>query len=167
MFSRFMKLKYQLPNQVGGVQVRGIDMTAKALVTSTNYQYHSREINLAVLDAREVHRTTPTDTIGAIQPALDFLLQKLSPKMTEPNVWLFILEDKEDVKVATRFASMNLGQYEHVLSTYVPSKAEMLNNVTNQGTALHVPLLFLFKKTNAFASAARELLKSKYDTPSN
>lgn len=87
--------------------------------------------------------------------------------MTEPNIWLFILGGKEDVKAATRFVGLNLSQYDSVISTYVPSKAEMLDNVTNRGTAPDVPHLFLFKKDSEFASSTSKCMKSKYDTPLN
>jgi hypothetical protein len=84
----------------------------------------------------------------AIDHILNFLHQKLIPKMIEPNVWLFIFEDKVDVKLTTCFATSKLEQYEYILSSYVPSRAEMLNNVTNQGNTLDVHLLFFCKKDN-------------------
>lgn len=167
MFTRFMKLKYQLPMPSGGVQMRGIDISAKAMVTSTQYHYQSRPVNLAVIDIREVPRATATNFASAIDPFLNILLQKMVPRITEPSVWLFILEDKNDVRDATCFATLRLTEYDYVLSTYVPSKAEMLNNITSRGTARDVPLLFLFKKDNDFATASRALLKSKYDTPAS
>lgn len=167
MFSRFMMLKYQLPEPPGQVQVRGIDFTAKALVTSKNYTYDERQVNLAVLDVRVIPRSKGTEGQSTIDPFLNFLVQKLETKLTEANVWLFILGGKEDVKAATRFAHMKLSGYDAVGSTYVPSRAEMLDNVTNRGTAPDVPLLFLFKKDSEFASAAQKCMKSKYDTPPN
>ncbi len=85
--------------------------------------------------------------------------------MTEPSIWLFLLFGKEDVKAATIFADEELPEYDSLLSTYVPSRAEMPNNVTNRGTAQDVTLLFLFKKENEFAIAARKCVKKKYDTP--
>ncbi len=66
MFTRFMKLKYQLLTPIGGVQVRGIDMSTKALVTSMDYQYHRRDVNLVVLDLREVQRVAPMDVIATV-----------------------------------------------------------------------------------------------------
>ena len=165
MFMRFMKLKYRLPEPAGGVKMRGLDFDAKALVTSTHYTYTPRPVNLAVLDARVIPRSPVTESRSAIDPFLDFLLEHLEPKMTEPNVWLFLLSGKEDVKAATIFAADELPEYDSQLSTYVPSKAEMLNNVTNRGTAPDVTLLFLFKKRNEFAAAARKCVKKKYDTP--
>ena len=108
-----------------------------------------------------------TETRGAIDPFLDFLRLHLEPKISDPNVWLFLLSGKDDQKAAMKFATRELPQYETTLSTYVPSKAEMLNNVTNRGTAPDVTLLFLFKKENESAKAAKKCVKKKYDTPAN
>ena len=104
---------------------------------------------------------------STLDPFLNFMFKKLEPSMSSPNVWLFILENKDDVLDATNFASSKLDQYEYVLTTYVPSKAEMLNNITTRATAPNVPLLFLFKKSNSFADSFRDLVKTKYDTPPN
>ena len=147
--------------------MRGVDFNAKALVTSSHYTYTPRPINLAVLDARVIPRSPVTKSQSAIDPFLDFLHEHLEPKMTEPNIWLFLLSRKEDIKAAKTFAAEELPEYDSRLSTYVPSKAEMLNNVTNRGTAPDVTLLFLFKKENEFATAARKCVKKKYETPAN
>jgi len=64
----------------------------------------------------------------------------MQPKMTVPNIWLFILGSKEDIKAAKSFVAFNLREYDAVFSTYVPSKAKMLDNVTNRGTAPDVTL---------------------------
>lgn len=165
MYRRFMTLKYRLPVPVGDVQVRGLDFKLKALVTSSHYTYTPRQVNLAVIDLRHVPRSPVTETRGAIDPFMDFLRQQLEPRVSTPNVWLFLLSGKEDQKAATKFAARELSQYETTLSTYVPSKAEMLNNVTNRGTAPDVTLLFLFKKGIDFAQAAKKCVKKKYDTP--
>ena len=85
--------------------------------------------------------------------------------MTRPNVWLFILRGDEDVEAANAFAASKLEQYKGNESTYVPSRAEMLDNVTSRGIAPDVPLLFLFKKGNKFATSCRALQKLKYSTP--
>jgi len=37
MFTQFMNLKYKLPDLQGGVEVCGIDIVAKALITSLPY----------------------------------------------------------------------------------------------------------------------------------
>ena len=50
MFTKFMKLKYRLPKLAGGVEIRGIDVSARALVMTSTSRYHRREVNLAVLD---------------------------------------------------------------------------------------------------------------------
>lgn len=49
------------------------------------------------------------------------------------------------------------------LTTYVPSKVEMLNNVTNRSTALDVTLLFHFE----FAKAANKCVKKQYNIPAD
>jgi hypothetical protein len=164
MFKRFMKLKYQLPEPAGGVQVRGIDIVAKALVTSSKYTYHQREVNLAVIDVREIPRVKAIQVATDVDPFLNFLADKLVPNMTEPNVWLFILGSKDDVRNAIHFASLKMKQYDCFESVYVPSRAEMLGNVTSRGAAADVPLLFLFKKDNMFATSVREFVKGKYET---
>jgi len=53
MFTRFITLKYQVPKLQGGVDIRGIDIVVKALVTSSHYKYLARELNLVVLDTRQ------------------------------------------------------------------------------------------------------------------
>lgn len=98
---------------------------------------------------------------------MKFLAKKLEPKINEPNIWVFILSTKDDMKAATSFATSRMKEYDCVQSTYVPSKAEMLNNVSNRCTAPDVPLLFLFKKDNEFATSSRKFIKSAYGTPSN
>ena len=50
MFTKFMKLKYRLPDPAGGVQIKGIDASARVLVSSPTYRYQRREVNLAILD---------------------------------------------------------------------------------------------------------------------
>jgi hypothetical protein len=165
MFQRFMKLKYQLPKHAGGVEMRGVDVINKALVTSSRYVYQQRAVNLAVLDCREILRLKGAHAVLEIDPVLNFLHQKLEPKFTEPRVWLFILDNKDDLKRATTFAAQKVRDYECVESVYVPSKAEMLGNVTSRAAAPNVPLLFLFKKWDHVASEVRNFVKEKYDTP--
>ena len=160
-------LKYRLPKPLGGVQIRGIDIKKKALVKSSHYQYHPHKVNLAVMDIREVPREKGANVTSTLDPFLNFMFKKLEPSMSSPSMWLFILENKDDVFDATNFASSKLDQYEYVLTTYVPSKAEMLNNITTRATAPNVPLLFLFKKNNSFADSCRDLVKTKYNTPPN
>ena len=41
----------------------------------------------------------------------------------------------------------------------------MLNNVSTRGTAPDVPLLFLFKRGNAYTDEARRRMKGIYTTP--
>jgi hypothetical protein len=165
MFTRFMKLKYQPSDPVGEVQVRGLDIAQKVFVTSSQYKYEPRQVNLAVVDIRESPTATATTVASGIDPFLYLLYAKMEPRMFEPKVWLFILDDKEDLRAATSFVALKLQQYEYAISTYVPSKAEMLNNVTNRGTAPDVPLLFLFKKDNDFGTASRPFMKDMYRTP--
>ena len=165
MFQKFMKLKYQLSKRSGGVQMRGMDVINKALVTSSRYKYQPRVVNLAVLDVREIPKLKGCHAAANLDPLLDFLVQKLEPKFTEPNVWLIILGNKDDVKRATAFTARKLKQYDCVESVYVPSKAEMLGNVTSRTAAPNVPLLFLFKKGNHVAAEVRNYMKDKYETP--
>ena len=84
--------------------------------------------------------------------------------MTEPKVWLFILKGKDDIKHATTFVAAHLEQYEYTLSKYIPSRAELLNRISTRATTPDVPLLFFFKKENAFADFAQPLLRGKYNT---
>ena len=165
MFNRFMKLKYQLPKLAGGVQIRGVDPDAKALVRSKAYQYVAREVNLAVMDIREVPIGKATKVLSSLDQFLEFVVKELDLAVTQPNVWLLICQDKEDVEDCTSFVVQHLKEYEHALSSYVPSKAEMLNNVSNRGKSPHVPLVFLFKKDNDFANASKAIMRSLYDIP--
>ena len=56
-------------------------------------------------------------------------------------------------------------EFDIIYSTYIPLKAEMLNNVSTCGTAPDVPLLFLFKRGNAYADEAHGRMKGVYTTP--
>ena len=163
MFMKFMKLKYRLSELGGGVEIRGVDVSARAFVMTSTSRYHHREVNLVVLDVREIPRAK--EGSNTISSFLEFLKQRLEPSMTEPNIWLFILKGKDDIKHATAFVATHLEQYEYTLSKYVPSRAELLNGISTQATAPDVPLLFLFKKENAFTDSTRPLLRGKYSTP--
>jgi hypothetical protein len=61
LYTRFMTLKYRLPDLVGGVQMRGVDWSVKALVINSNYSYTSRPVNLAMLDACVIPRSAPSN----------------------------------------------------------------------------------------------------------
>ena len=114
IFNRFMKLKYQLPKLAGGVQIRGVDPDAKALVRSKLYQYVEREVNLAMIDIWEVPRGKATKVLSDLDHFLDFVVKELDPTVTQPNVWLLICQDKEDVEDCTSFVAQHLKEYEHV-----------------------------------------------------
>ena len=64
-----------------------------------------------------------------------------------------------------KFAEIRMPEFDIMHSTYILSKAEMLNNVSTRGTAPDVPLLFLFKRGNAYADEARRRMKGVYTTP--
>ena len=155
MFQRFMKMKYQLLEHSGEVQMRGIDIAARSLVPSRHYRYLNWEVNLGVLDVRKIPRGKKTERGGDVNWFLNMLAEKLESKMTEPNVWLLIMETKEELEVTTAFVELALSAYDKVSSTYVLAKAERLNNVTNRSIAPDVPLLFLFKRENGFAESVR------------
>jgi len=61
---------------------------------------------------------------------------------TESNIWLFILDDKEDLNVALHFVVLKLTNYKCETSKYVPCKVEMLNNNMSQSATPKVQLLF-------------------------
>ena len=54
-----------------------------------------------------------------------------------------------------KFAETRMPEFDVMHSTYIPSKAEMLNNVSTRATAPDVPLLFLFKRGNVYADEGR------------
>lgn len=83
---------------------------------------------------------------------------RFQPKVNEPNVWMFILKDKEDKSAATKFAAIKISEYDWMESNYIFYKAEMLNNATIQLALAEVPILLFFKKENEFASSACELV---------
>ena len=64
-----------------------------------------------------------------------------------------------------KFAETRMPEFDIMHSTYIPSKAEMLNNVSTHGTAPDVPFLFLFKRGDAYADEARRRMKGVYTTP--
>ena len=110
-------------------------------------------------------RGKATKVSSGLNQFLDFVVKELDPAVTQPNVWLLICQDKEDIKDCTSFVGQHLKEYEHALSTYIPNKAEMLKNVSSRGKSPHVPLVFLFKKDNDFANALKAIMRSLYDTP--
>ena len=110
-------------------------------------------------------RVKATETIVAIDPFLCCVGEKLEPPITEPNIWLFIVKDDGDRVAAIKFAETRMPKFDIMQSTYIPSKAEMLNNVSTRGTAPDVPLLFLFKRRNAYADEAHRRMKGVYTTP--
>ena len=106
-----------------------------------------------------------TETIAAIDPFLRYVGEKLEPPITNPNLWLFIVEDDDDRVAAIKFAETRMPEFDIMQSTYIPSKAEMLNNVSTRGTAPDVPLIFLFKRGNTYADEACRRMKGVYTTP--
>ena len=106
-----------------------------------------------------------TETTAAIDPFLRCVEEKLEPPITDPNLWLFIVEDDDNRVAAINFAETRMPEFDIMQSPYIPSKAEMLNNVSTRGTAPSLPLLFLFKRRNAYADEARSRMKGMYTTP--
>ena len=142
-----------------------MDIANCSLERSTSFIYTERELNFSVLDCRSVPRVKATETTVAIDPFLRCVGEKLEPTITTPNLWLFIVEDDDDRTAAMKFAETRMPEFDIMHSTYIPSKAEMLNNVSTCGTAPDVPLLFLFKRGNAYADEARRSMKGVYTTP--
>ena len=165
MLTQFLKLKYRTFRPQGGVQVRGVDIANCSLERSTSFVYTERELNFFVLDCRSVPRVKATETTTTINPFLRCVGEKLKPAITTPNLWLFIVEDDDDRIAAIKFAETRMPEFDIMHSTYIPSKAEMLNNVSTRGTAPDVPLLFLFKRGNAYADEACRRMKGVYITP--
>ena len=110
-------------------------------------------------------RVKASETTALIDPFLHCVGEKLEPAITAPNLWLFIVEDDDDRVAAIKFAETRMPEFDIMHSTYIPSKAEMLNNVSTRATALDMPLLFLFKWGNAYADEARRRMKGMYTTP--
>lgn len=158
-----MRLKHQLSKPSGAVEMRGINLATKAVVTSKEFFYVARDVNLDFIDLREVSATLAALTHTNMFMA--FLFQKLEPKMTEPSVWLFILENMDDVKVVTSFDALTLKEYDVITSIYILAKAECLNNVTSLSTSTNVLLLFLFKKENDFSTSVHDKVKKEYKVP--
>ena len=165
MLTQFLKLKYRTFRPRGGVQVQGVDIVNCSLERSTSFVYTERVLNFSVLDCRSVPRVKASDTTAAIDPFLRYVGEKLEPAITTPNLWLFIVEDDDNRVAVMKFIETRMPEFDIMHSTYIPSKAEMLNNVSTHGTALDVPLLFLFKWGNAFADEARRRMKGIYTTP--
>ena len=110
-------------------------------------------------------RVKAIETTAAIDPFLCCVGEKLEPPITDPNLWLFIVEDEDDRVAAIKFVETRMPEFNIMHSTYISSKVEMLNNVSTRGTAPDVPLLFLFKRRNAYADEARSRMKGVYTTP--
>ena len=135
-----------------------------SLERSTSFVYTERVLNFFVLDCRSVPRVKASHTTTAIDPFLRCVEEKLEPAITTPNLWLFIVEDDDNRVAAMKFAETRMPEFDIMHSTYIPSKAEMLNNVSTRGTAPDVPLLFLFKRGNEYADEARRRMKGIYTT---
>ena len=155
MLTQFLKLKYRTFRPRGGVQVRGVDIVNCSLERSTSFVYTERVLNFSVLDCRSVPRVKASDTTAAIDPFLRCVEEKLEPAITTPNLSLFIVKDDDDRVATMKFAETRMPEFDIMHSTYIPSKVEMLNNISTRGTAPDVPLLFLFKRGNAYADEAR------------
>ena len=110
-------------------------------------------------------RVKALETTAAIDPFLRYVGEKLEPAIPTPNLWLFIVEDDDDRVAAIKFAETRMPKFDIMQSLYISSKAEMLNNISTRGTALDVPLLFLFKRRNAYVDEARSRMKDVYTTP--
>ena len=165
MLTQFLKLKYKTFKPRSGVQVRGINIANCSLERSTSFVYTDRVLNFSVLDCRSVPRVKAIETTAAINLFLWYVGEKLEPAITYLNLWLFIVEDNDNRVVAIKFAETRMPEFDIMQSTYIPSKAEMLNNISTRGTAPDVPLLFLFKRRIAYANAARRRMKGLYTTP--
>ena len=165
MLMQFLKLKYRTFRPRGGVQVRGVDIMNCSLERSTSFVYMERVLNFSVLDCRSVSRVKATETTAAIDPFLRCVEEKLEPAITTPNLWLFIVEDDDDRVATMKFAETRMPEFDIMHLTYIPSKAEMLNNVSTRGTAPNMPILFLFKRGNVYADEARWRMKGIYTTP--
>ena len=135
-----------------------------SLERSTSFVYTERVLNFSVLNCRSVPRMKASETTAAIVPFLRCVGEKLEPAITTPNLWLFIVEDDDDRVAAIKFAETRMPEFDIMHSTSIPSKAEMLNNVSTRATAPDVPFLFLFKRGNAYADEARRRMKGIYTT---
>jgi len=93
------------------------------------------KINFALLDVREIPTPTGIEAAAHLESLLKFLSDKLEPKLNQSNVWLFILRTRMDLKTAIKFATINMKGFDCVQSSYVPAKAEMLDNCTNRNMA--------------------------------
>ena len=124
-----------------------------------------RELNFSILDCKSVPRVKATKTTTAIDPFLRCVGEKLEPAITTPNLWLFIVKDDDNRVAAIKFVETRMPKFDIMHSTYIPSKAEMLNNVSTCAMAPDVPLLFLFKRGNAYADEACRRMKGVYTTP--
>ena len=124
-----------------------------------------RVLNFSMLDCRSVPRVKALETTATIDPFLRCVGEKLERAITTSNLWLFIVEDDDDRNAAMKFAETRMPEFDIMHSAYIPSKAEMLNNVSTRGTALDVQLLFLFRHDNAYADEARRRMKGIYTTP--
>jgi len=162
MFLNFMRIKYKLPKIKGGVKVSGLDIHAKRLVLSFQNDYIPLKINLALLDVREIPKTTGTDATADLDTLLKFLSEKLEPKLDKLSVWLFILQTRANVKATIKFEVVKMKDYDFVQLSYVPKKAEMLDNYTKRNIAEDVPILFLEKKDNEFVKIVHKLMKKEY-----
>ena len=165
MLAQFLKLKYRTFRPRGGVQVQRVNIANCSLERSTSFVYTDRVLNFSVLDCRSVPREKATETTAVINPFLRCVGEKLELAITNPNLWLFIVEDNDDKVAAIKFAESRMPEFDIMHLTYIPSKAEMLNNVSTRATAPNVPLLFLFKRGNAYADEARGRMKGMYTTP--
>ena len=128
-----MLTQYRTFRLRGGVQVREVDIANYSLEKSTSFVYTERELNFSVLDCRSMPGVKASETIAAIDPFLRCVGKKLELAITTPNLWLFIVEDDDDRVAAMKFAETRMPEFDIMHSTYIPSKAKMLNNVSTRG----------------------------------
>ena len=130
-----------------------------SLERSTSFVYTERVLNFSVLDCRSVPRVKASDTTAAIDPFLRCVGEKLEPTITTPNLWLFIVEDDDDTVAAMKFAETRMPEFDIMHLTYIPLKAEMLNNVSTRATALDVPRLQSCHSYSYSSGGMRMLMK--------
>ena len=126
MLTQFLKLKYKTFRPRGGVQVRGVDIANCSLERNTSFVYMDRVLNLSILDCKSVPRVKATETTAAIDLFLRCVGEKLEPPITDPNLWLFIVENDDDRVATIKFAETRMPEFDIMQSTYIPSKAENL-----------------------------------------
>jgi len=98
---------------------------------------------------------------------LTFLQNHMLPKLSEPDVWLWIIGNDFDAEIVIAFMKKNMKDYILKTSKYISCKSGRIDEVVNRVLVpAIIKLLFLFKKGVDGMGKGIDCMKDKYVTSS-